>query len=90
MIRIPFPQRAAIAAALLAFAFTLARPILAAEDPKPATPAATEAQQRDSRNAKSEDRADCKKIHHWVHRGAPGKSIDTYKLVRVECPTPRA
>ncbi|HZF26023.1 MAG TPA: hypothetical protein VEZ88_07150 [Steroidobacteraceae bacterium] len=90
MTRNPYPQRTAIAAALLAFAFTLTQPILAAGNPKSATPSATDTQVRDSQAAKGKDRPDCKKIYQWVHRGAPGKGTDPYKLVRVECPTSRA
>lgn len=90
MTRIPFSQRAAITAAMLALAFTLTRPIIAAEDPKPARPSATEAQKRDLQDARSEDRADCKKVYKWVRRGHPTKGIVVRRLVRVECPTPRA
>lgn len=82
--------RAALAAASVAFTFALAPMIVSAENPKTQTPAATTPQERESPDAKKEDRPDCKKIYQHVHRGHPGKGTDQLKLVRVECPTPRA
>lgn len=81
--------RAALAAASLAFTFALAPMIVSAENPKTQTPAATTPQERESQDA-TKDRPDCKKIYQRVHRGHPGKGTDQLKLVRVECPTPRA
>lgn len=89
MNRIPFSQRAAIAVAMLVLAFTVTSPISAAEDPKLSKPSPTEAQERDSQDAKSKDRAECRRIYQRVHRGAPGKGIAGRKVVRVECPAPR-
>lgn len=82
--------RAALAASYLAFTFALAPAIVAAENPKAQTPAATTPQERESPDATKEDRPDCKKVYQRVHRGHPDKGTDQLKLVRVECPTPRA
>jgi hypothetical protein len=85
-----FTLRTALAAASLALSFTLAHPGIAAENPKTSTPAATSPQERDSQEATRKDRSRCKKIYRRVHRGHPGKGTVALKLVRIECPTPRA
>lgn len=82
--------RAALAAASLSFTFALAPAIAAAENPKTQTPSVTTPREGESPDAAKEKRPDCKKIYQRAHRGPPGKGTDQLKLVRVECPIPRA
>jgi hypothetical protein len=85
-----FTLRAALAVAALALSFTVVESINAAENPKSSTPAATAPQERKLQDPVNKDQRNCKKTYQLVHRGHPAKGTDKFKLVRVECPTPRA
>jgi hypothetical protein len=92
MIRNNLTQRTVFACATLAVSFALAPSLSAAEDKKPTAPSSTVSPEQRSKDAeKSTDmkRTDCKKIYRLVHRGPPGKGVDTMVLDRIECPLAR-